>query len=298
MAHTDAQDLWDCLIVGGGPAGLTAAIYLARYQRKVLVIDAGNSRAAQIPETHNHPGYKGISGRALLARLGSQARQFGAVMSQDDVTLLQGKQDAFEALGSVGQYLARRVLMATGLTDRAPQFPGLAEAVADAQIRYCPICDGYEVMDQNIAVLGDGETVLQKARFLRTYSRRVTILPSRLSAAEPAHEPGITVTSDTPQRFERTADGIVVELTKGQRLTFEALYPALGCQVHSDLATRLGATAGDQGCLIVDSHQQTSVRGLYAAGDVVSDLHQIVVAEGHAAIAATAIHNSLPRNVR
>ena len=70
MAHTDAQDLWDCLILGGGPAGLTAAIYLARYRCRVLVIDAGNSRAAQIPETHNHPGYKGIQGRALLARVG------------------------------------------------------------------------------------------------------------------------------------------------------------------------------------------------------------------------------------
>jgi thioredoxin reductase (NADPH) len=92
--------------------------------------------------------------------------------------------------------------------------------------------------------------------------------------------------------------GIGVELQSGEKLEFDALYPALGCDVHSALARRLGAGCTDIGCVKVDDRQQSSVEGFYAAGDVGSDLHQLSVAEGHAAIAATAIHNSLPRNFR
>jgi thioredoxin reductase (NADPH) len=295
MAHT--QDLWDCLIVGGGgPAGLTAALYLARYRRRVLVVDAGRSRAAQVPETHNHPGYKGIAGEALLALLREQARHFGAVIRTDEVGFLRNDQGIFEAEGGE-RYRAGRVLLATGLTDHAPRFPGLDEAVAATHIRYCPICDGYEAIDQNIAVLGHGDAARHKARFLRTYSSRITIIPSAPTAATPA-DPEFNVVPAPPRRFQQTDSGIRVELTDGQAMTFDALYPALGCRVHAELVTRLGGKAGDQGCLQVDSHQQTSVPGIYAAGDVVSDLHQIVVAEGHAAIAATSIHNSLPRNLR
>jgi thioredoxin reductase (NADPH) len=297
MAHSDTQDLWDCMIVGGGPAGLTAALYLARYRRRVLVVDAGHSRAAQIPETHNHPGYKGIAGEALLMLLREQARQFGAVIRKDEVVSVHTGQGLFEAAGGE-RYQASRVLLATGLSDHAPRFPGLDEAVAATHIRYCPICDGYEAMDQNIAVLGNGEAALHKARFLRTYSSRITIIPTADGTTATSAEPDINVASAPPRRFQQTDSGIRVELTDGQALTFDALYPALGCKVHSDLVTRLGGRAGDQGCLVVDTHQQTSVPGIYAAGDVVSDLHQIVVAEGHAAIAATAIHNSLPPNVR
>jgi thioredoxin reductase (NADPH) len=293
MEHTDTQQLWDCLIVGGGPAGLTAAIYLARFRRRVLVVDSGRSRAAQIPETHNHPGFKGISGEALLAMLAGQARDFGASITHDEVTSLKAKQDLFEAAGA-GHYTAKHVLMASGLTDHAPPLPGLQRGVANAQIRYCPICDGFEAIDQRIAVFGDGDAALNKAQFLRTYSREVTIIPTALEPGGPSLEknPG------APARFELSTDGVLVEMANGERLTFDALYPALGCQVHSDLAKRLGAKVGDQDCLLVDGHQQTSVAGIYAAGDVVSDLHQIVVAEGHAAIAATAIHNSLPHNAR
>jgi thioredoxin reductase (NADPH) len=107
MAHT--QDLWDCLIVGGGPAGLTAALYLARYRRRVLVLDAGRSRAAQIPETHNHPGYKGIAGKALLSLLREQACQYGAVIRTDEVGSLRTDERMFEADGGE-RYRACRVL--------------------------------------------------------------------------------------------------------------------------------------------------------------------------------------------
>jgi thioredoxin reductase (NADPH) len=295
----------DCLVIGGGPAGLTAATYLARYRRSVLVVDAGSSRASQIPETHNHPGFQRISGPALLVALAKQAMRYGATIEQGEVTALNSEGDGYLARWNQRQCSASRVLIATGLTDHAPDFPGLDRAVARAAVRYCPVCDGFEATDKKLAVYGDGDAAIQKAKFLRTYSREVTLLSRSEAAASKAsgspkapEEAGIDHAGSPVRRFRNSEAGLVAELESGQELEFNAVYPALGCKVHSDLIAAMGAELGDQGCLKVDGQQQTTLKGIYAAGDVVSDLHQLAVAEGHAAIAATAIHNSLPRNFR
>jgi thioredoxin reductase (NADPH) len=294
----------DCLIIGAGPAGLTAATYLGRFHRQLLVIDGGKSRAAQIPESHNHPGFAGIAGPALLAAMRRQAGRYGAAFEHGEVTALahagEGYLVSFERTdGRVREVRARRVLLATGLTDAAPALPDLDQAVADAVIRYCPICDGFEATDANLAVYGPFPDARHKALFLRTYTRRVTILPRDAGAApNDLAAAGIAVAASAPARMWQSSSGIGVELQSGETLEFDAVYPALGCDVHSALARRLGARCTDIGCVKVDDHQQSSVEGFYAAGDVVSDLHQLSVAEGHAAIAATAIHNSLPRNFR
>ena len=289
----------DCLVIGGGPAGLTAAIYLARFRRRVLVVDAGNSRAAQIPESHNHPGFAGISGVALLKALRSQAERYGATRLGGEVTALQRHGETFIA-GTRGEEIrAATVLLATGITDIGPDLPGLDRAVARAAIRYCPVCDGYEATDANIAVYGALRDAGDKALFLRTYTQRVTVLPrGGATGAQELESAGVRVAPASPERFWETASGIGVSLQSGERLEFDALYPALGCHVHTDLARSLGARCNSVGCVEVDSKQKTSVERLYAAGDVVSDLHQLSVGEGHAAIAATAIHNALPRNFR
>ena len=154
----DTADL-DCLIVGGGPAGLTAAIYLARFHLKIRVVDAGRSRAALIPCTHNHAGYPGgISGTELIARMKEQARLYGAAIEDGRVTRLDRIEGGFCAEWGSGPTTARAVLLATGVTNRRPQMDeGLHdEALARGLIRYCPICDGYEVTDKRIGVIGDG----------------------------------------------------------------------------------------------------------------------------------------------
>jgi thioredoxin reductase (NADPH) len=290
----------DCLIIGGGPAGLVAATYLARYRRRVCVIDAGRSRAAQIPESHNHPGFAGISGKALLSALAGQAKRYGAEIMRGEVTRLRRDNERFLATVEGAELSAPRVLLATGITDISPDLPGLDSAVARAAIRYCPICDGYEATDANIAVYGPMQSAASKALFLRTYTYRLTILPTVTSANSHGDliDAGIAVARTSPERFWQTPSGIGVQLVCGERLEFDAVYPALGCDVHSGLAATLGAECNAEGLLKVDDRQRTSVDGLYAAGDVVSDLHQLSVAEGHAAIAATAIHASLTRNFR
>jgi thioredoxin reductase (NADPH) len=149
----------DCLIVGAGPAGLTAAIYAARFHLTVRVIDAGASRAALIACTHNHAGFpEGISGAALLRRMRAQAEQFGADIARGRVLKISGAADDFTALTETGAVQARAVLLATGVSNRRPPIDEAvhAEALRRGYLRYCPVCDGYEVTDRRVAVIGAG----------------------------------------------------------------------------------------------------------------------------------------------
>jgi len=289
----------DCLIIGGGPAGLTAATYLARYRRAARVIDADESRAKQIPLSHNYPGFKGISGPELLGRLRDQAQTFGADIRTGLVTALVEENAGFVATLGEERVEARSVLMATGLIDETPAI-ACAEASKES-IRYCPVCDGYEAMDRRIGVLGSLEAAAKKAIFLRTYSRDVSVFATdanwQASTTTAMRAAGIRIFA-SDGRVSITKDLVRVNTSGGGCFEVDILYPALGCTVRSQMALKLGARADNVGCLKVDDHQQTSVKRLYAAGDIVTDLHQLSVAIGHAAVAATAIHNWLPSNPR
>jgi thioredoxin reductase (NADPH) len=291
----------DCIVIGGGPAGLTAAIYLARYRREIVLVDAGESRAALIPETHNYPGFRGIAGPALLERLRTQARDCGAAIVRGTVTGLARDGVTFVATTGEATWRARTVLLASGLVDHKPPTEGLREGIAHGAIRFCPICDGYEATDKRIGVLGPFDTAAHKALFMRTYSRDVRLFPAGgARTAELAHEleqAGVA-NAGTPVRVDPSADGVSVTVDSGKTHVLDVLYPVLGATVRSGLAATLGAACDAAGNLRVDDHQHTTVDGIYGAGDVVTDLHQLSVATGHAAVAATAIHNRLPRNYR
>ena len=199
------------------------------------------------------------------------------------------------------------MVLATGLIDKKPPIPRLADAITEGLVRYCPVCDGFEAADLRIAVLGHAEDACGKALFLRTYSRSVTLLtldgsqPDEKACAE-LDRAGISRPPASVAVIDHGAGKsmktVIVTLTNGERLTFDTLYPVLGCKVRSKLATALGAEHNKVGGLIVNQHQQTTVPGLYAIGDVVSDLHQIAVGTGHAAVAATHLHRELPRNLK
>jgi thioredoxin reductase (NADPH) len=297
------MELLDCLIIGGGPAGLTAATYLRRFRRNIRVVDAGESRAALIPNSHNYPGFKGIGGVDLLNRLREQAEQYGAEISRVTVEALDRCDDGtFVAFGSMGQVRARFTLLATGLVDIRPTIEGKTKE-SNEGIRFCPICDGYEAMDQRIGVVGNSSAAIKKALFLRNYSRNVVLLqttgkPAGVSDQGTLREAGVQ-SIPGPVRIEsRERGGFTVTDAAGRGHSVDVIYPALGCDVRSELATSLGAKCDDDGLLVVDVHQGTTIDGLFAAGDVVTDLHQLSVATGHAAVAATAIHNRLPRGFR
>jgi thioredoxin reductase (NADPH) len=290
----------DCLIVGAGPAGLTAAIYLARFRRRVLVADSGRSRAAQIPRSKNYPGFPdGLSGKQFLAKLVRQAKKYDIAFEAAEVSKLAFEQGKFVATAGNITIRAANVLLATGLTDCRPSFAPKS-AIARSRIRFCPICDAYECIDKRVAVWGELADAEPKALFLRTYTRHVTIYQAgeRPPEAKVRALCGAGIKVLSPISIEERNGKFQAVLEDGGLHRVEVIYPASGCVVHSKLAVMVGARCNEIGCLIVDDKQKTSVDGLYAAGDVVSDLHQISVATGHAAIAATAIHNGLPRNFR
>jgi thioredoxin reductase (NADPH) len=291
---------YDCAVIGGGPAGLTAAIYLARYRRRIVLIDGGDSRAALIPKSHNYPGFRdGVSGPELLGILNDQLETYRVQTVTGQITALERSGRGFVAIFDKHRIETRFVLLATGIVDDSPDLPGLQDAIKDGLLRYCPVCDGFEVTDKRIGVLGAGEDAASKARFLRTYSKDVTLLSLDAQPTETINslrQAGIKTAG--PVRAIERSGAEIRTFIGGEFQTFDVVYPALGCSVRSELATGLGAKANEVGCLEVDGHQQTTVKGLYAAGDVVSDLHQIAVANGHAAIAATHIHKCLQANFR
>jgi thioredoxin reductase (NADPH) len=299
-----AEPPLDCLVIGAGPGGLTAATYLMRFLRRVLVVDAGASRARWIPTSHNCPGFPaGVHGTTLLARMREQATGYGTKVEQGWIARLQRDGGGFVATAADGRrWRARFVILATGVVDRMPAMQGLEAAIDAGAVRLCAVCDAYEASDDRIAVYAPINDAISHALFLRTFSRDVSAVPVDAGEADPerarqAREAGVTV---YPPAHAMHFDGrqAVVEFEDGTTQRFAPLYPVLGGDAQAGLAQALGARCDDNGELIVDAHQQTSVDGLYAIGDVVSALNQIAVAVGHAAIAATAIHNRLPRNFR
>lgn len=292
------------MIVGAGPAGLTAAIYLSRFHLSVAVVDAGNSRAALIPKTRNHAGYPGgIRGTKLLGLMREQAAEFGVNVRDGVVEALQRDESAFVATLKTGSLQASAVLLATGVVNNTPRMPETlhAEALERGLVRYCPICDGYEVTDRKVAVIGTATHGYNEAVFLRMYTREVTLIapdgPHELSERERSQlaDLGITLLNGPCGPLVLDGETILVPTPDGPE-AFDSLYPALGSVIRSELAVALGAAATEDGCLVIDAHQRTTVPGLYAAGDVAKGLDQISHAMGEAAVAATAIRNDMAKS--
>ena len=295
----------DCLIIGGGPAGLTAAIYLARFHLDIRVVDAGKSRASWIPCTHNHAGFpNGINGKELLGLMREQAQKYGAKIVTDRVTKLERDEETglFTATWGSGCEVARSVLLATGVTNRRPQMDEDLhdEALSRGLIRYCPICDGYEVTDKKVGVIGSDSHGVAEALFIRSFTADVTLI---------APHAAMTLSADDQQKLDaagiKCIDGpaegvafddkcIVVDTAEGHH-AFDSVYPALGSDTHTQLAEMVGADLSNDSCVKVDSHQRTSVPGLYAAGDVVLGLDQISHAMGEGGVAATTMRNDLAK---
>ncbi len=292
----------DCLIVGGGPAGLTAALYLARFRRSCLVVDAGSSRASWIPRSRNYPGFPpGINGNDLLIRLREQASGYGARLEHGYVERIEPHADGFSAHYGEHICVARRIILATGIEDTLPDMPDIEKAIDEGKVRLCAICDGYEVDGDNVAIYGDAKTAIAHAVFMRTFTDQVTVIVhGEQDACEQAialaERYGIRLIGDRVESLHPCETGIELLTCGGERHHFDIIYPSLGARFRSELALLLGLDCDECGGINVDEHRETSLRGLYAIGDVTMGLKQISVAIGQAAQAATAVHNSLDAN--
>ena len=226
-----------------------------------------------------------------------QALEFDAVIEPGRVDGLKRGGDGFAARLNGRDVRTRAVLLATGVMDHHPDLPGVERAIERALVRICPICDGYEAIDKAVAIIGRDDRGVREAAFLRTYSNRVTLIHVGAAAAltEEAElgRMGVELIRAPIDNVRLEGDRVTALSWGGIFRVFDLVYSALGTSPNADLARELGARVSEDGCMVVDAHQQTTVRGLYAAGDVVRGLNQIAVAGAEAAIAATAIHNAL-----
>lgn len=305
------QRVFDTLVIGGGPGGLTAAIYLRRFTRNIIVVDKGNSRLCLIPVSHNYPGFpEGVPGGQLLRNLTDQLRKYGGEVRHGEITDLRLEDghfvgDYLDDAGDTHQLRALTVLLATGVADAGLPIENWREAVACGAVRLCPVCDGFDVMDRRIAVVTNDTNPVGHALFMRSFSADVTLF-DRSETPMLNEEERRQIAAAGVRYIESPLLGVsmsgqmkpILNTADGESREFDVFYPMLGESARSGLAARLGVETAECDKVVVDDHQRTTVPGLYAIGDVVRGLNQIAVAAGQAAIAATTIHNALPWALR
>ncbi len=297
---TLAPQDFDCAVIGGGPAGLTAAIYLARFRRRIVLIDGGDSRASLIPRSHNHPGYPdGIRGNDLLARMREQAHNFGALSVSHNATQVAALPDGRFRVSAGRDIVASHLILATGIRDRMPPIDNARDHVRDGLIRQCPVCDAYELTGHPVAVIGTAACAAGEALFLSQYTPDITLLTLGEEMDLPdtvmgkLADAGVRIVHDPVQSWDFGPDGVGVRFATGDDRRFTAVYSGLGNDPRNALAACLGLDLAEDGRIVTDAHQQTSVPGVFAAGDVVTGLNQIAVAMAQGEIAATRIHSLL-----
>ncbi len=284
---------FDVAIIGGGPAGLTAALYLARFKRRVLIVDEGQSRTGLIPKSHNVPGFPdGIAGGELLERLREQIDPYPVVMESGRVTALSLEDGLFKIAWGRSEVRARKVILATGITDIGVDQPHWKRAVAAGSFRLCPVCDAFEVQGRSIGLIAKGSKAVAHAHFLRRFTENLTLVTvgdqTHLTPADLAwiEEAKVNLVEARAVEIAVADDGEVSVNADDLILQFDTIYPMYGCRANTELALQLGVRTDAEGEIETDAYQETSVAGLFAIGDVVSGLNQISVAVGHAAIAA------------
>lgn len=316
-APPDLSDVVDCAVVGGGPAGLQAALCLARYRRSVAVFDTGDGRSTFSQINHNllgHPG--GIPARELR-RLGQvQLGEYPqvslveacvdafepAASRASDLAELDPDEAVFRLTTSEGQLQARTVVMATGVRDHYPRFDGWERCVGRSMF-WCIACDGYESRDDRVVVLGASDTAAGEALQLRRYSEDVTLVTNGAPGDEGLGErslarlerAGVVVRRGRMVGAEHD-DGLLscVRLDDGTALPVGALFVAQGSTPASELAAAAGAECTPGGWIVVDEEQRTSVPGLFAAGDVTHcHSHQVSTALHEGTQAAAAVNYAL-----
>jgi len=294
-----ANAFWDVAVVGGGMAGLSAAIYLGRALRRTIVIDSGCSMARWEPHVQNYLGFNSISGEQLLGKGRAQAAEYGIEFCHDIVSTARGKIDDFLLLGKKKSYKARRVLLATGVFHVPPEIPCVCKCLGRSFF-FCKDCDGYRVRGKKIAVIGRHNDTVEYALGMLAYSRSVFLLTNgKRPIWDDTHarwlaEYRIPVFRESIKEVEQMRGQLrSLNLKNGHRIAVDNLFTTRGDIVHHRLAKAMGAALDEAGEVIVDSCQQTTVRGLYAAGCVTPANCQMIIAGGQGATAAQAINRDL-----
>ena len=290
---------WDAVIVGGGLAGLSAAVYLGRCNRRVLLVDAGESMARWEPIVENYLGFpEGLSGQRLLDLGRAQVQRFGVRTARDRIIRIRLEGDAFVLKGA-GIYQSTRVLLATGLTHLLPDIRG-AEACLGRSVFFCKDCDAFRVRGKRIAIYGRRDEAARYALAMLAFSPSITVVTDGRPPMwdrlwqEALQEYGVPVREASVQAaLHREGWLQAIVFRDGTACEVDAMFTTRGDVYHTALAEELGAAEDGEGQLLVDGDMRTSVPGLYAAGCVTPANCQMIIAAGQGATAAQAIDHDL-----
>jgi len=293
---------FEVAIVGGGPAGLSASLFLARYLRSVVLIDSGDPRNWETRGINAFLGLPSITPAELRQRGRDEARKYGAELIDECVNRVEKvTDDQFVlTLDNGTAYDARRLLLAIGLKDVWPDIPGLERVYGDTA-HVCPDCDGYETRDKKTVVIGTGRKAVGMAINLSTWTQDMIICTNGLAPDmdEPEYCQKLealnvpVITEKVARVRERRGKVHCLELESGMTLDAEKIFFAIGQYPADDLGAQLGCTRDAGGHIIVDKHYHTSVRNVFAAGDIVPGSQLAIAAAADGAIAAQAMHKSL-----
>lgn len=298
------KPMLEVVIVGAGPAGLSAALILGRARRRVLVCDAGNPRNARSHGLHCYLTRDGIDPEEFL-RLGrDELRTYETVeLRHSEVTdvrrLVNSGADQFEVTLSSGERLtSRKLLLATGVIDELPRLEGLAEFYGTS-VFHCPYCDGWEMRDQPLAVYGHGENVLGLGLELTFWTQNLVLCtdgPAELSGEDiqRLRKRNILLNENTIARLEGSAGMLErIVFTNGESLAVRGMFFSTAQKQGSDLPQKLGCKFTEHGCVRTYDYEKTDVPGLYAAGDASRFAQFAIVAAAEGTLAAVAINKEL-----
>ncbi len=304
IQHKDIDDphTREVIVVGGGIAGLSAAIYLGRAQRDTLVIDSGHSMAKWEPMVENYLGFaNGVSGEDLLKDGRQQAEKHDVKFVDDHIEEIDRESEpgVFILHGKSGSYRAKRVILATGIFHLPPEIPGVRECLGHSMF-FCKDCDGFRVREKRVMIIGANDETVEYALGMLLYSACVMVATNgertRWSEqhARWIEEYEIPVHTGRIKDVEHEEGQVLgLHFDDGREVKIDSIFTTRGDVFHTDLAEQLGAKLDAEGQLEVDHKMRTSVPRLYAAGCVTPANCQMIIAAGEGAIAAQSINRDL-----
>jgi thioredoxin reductase len=293
------QSTYDCIIIGGGPAGLTCAIFLGRYRLRVLVVDGGRPRNYASRAIHGFLGYHEIAPGELLGRGRAEAKTVGAEIIDGAVSKVTRLGDVFEVTTDASKMRARRIVLAYGVRDTLPDIPGV-ERYYGRGVFHCPDCDGYEVTGKRVGVLGWGTKAVGLALKMLQWTEQSTIFVdghARDFSEEETSKLRAQEIAIVDEKIVNLAgkDGLeAAVLSNGVHVKLDAIFFTIGTERSCDLAEQLGCQEVEgTPCLKVNDFKETTVEGVYAIGDLVPGSQLVITSAADGAIAAIAINRSL-----
>ncbi|MGD9627127.1 MAG: thioredoxin-disulfide reductase [Methanobacteriales archaeon] len=291
--------MYDIIIIGAGPAGLTAAIYAGRQGSKTLILEKGiaGGKGLEVPLMENYPGYERIEGQELIQKIKKQATEHAQLKELEEVTKIEKTREGFEVGTKKDTYKTKTIILATGTRHKRLGIPG-EEKFLGRGVSYCATCDGPLYKDKKVLVVGGGNSALQEAIFLHKIGSKPTIIHRRDQLRAQKYLQDQTKKLKIPIIWNSTlkeikgnnaVQGAIIENKKGQTTTIktDGIFIAIGEEPLNKLAQNLGVKTDKAGYIITDKQQRTNIERVYAAGDITGGLNQWVTACAEGAIAAT-----------